>query len=77
MTKPFLEMTNLIIVPFQLVTWEEDKAFVNSDPMDGKRWNQTKQFGVDWTPWDDIHPGTLNLKIAFNESVLQIIFINN
>ncbi|KAI1322459.1 hypothetical protein F5Y16DRAFT_415973 [Xylariaceae sp. FL0255] len=44
-------------IPYRVVTWEENKAFVESDPMDGKHWNHSREFGVSWTPWDDIHPG--------------------
>jgi len=35
-------------------------TFVNSDPMNGKRWNRSREPGNDWTPWDDIHPGELS-----------------
>lgn len=27
--------------------------------MDGKRWNLSRENSIDWTPWDDIHPGQL------------------
>jgi hypothetical protein len=52
--------TKFATVPFRVVSWAEDEGFVNSDPMDGKRWNQSRENGAAWTPWDDIHPGQLN-----------------
>ncbi|RDW91743.1 hypothetical protein BP5796_02908 [Coleophoma crateriformis] len=47
-------------IPYQIVNWDEDSGFVNSDPLDGKRWNQSREWAdsTDWTPWDDIHPGS-------------------
>ncbi|KAI1170943.1 hypothetical protein F4777DRAFT_583382 [Nemania sp. FL0916] len=45
-------------IPYRVVSWEEDKTFIESDPMDGKRWNRSRESGNYWTPWDDIHPGS-------------------
>ncbi|KAI1261339.1 hypothetical protein F5Y18DRAFT_431170 [Xylariaceae sp. FL1019] len=45
-------------IPYRVVTFEEDRAFVESDPMEGKRWNRSRETGNYWTAWDDIHPGS-------------------
>lgn len=55
-----LTFTELAAVPFRVVNWEQDMGFVKSDPMDGKRWNRSRESGPYWTPWDDIHPGELD-----------------
>ncbi|KAI0154556.1 hypothetical protein GGR57DRAFT_466025 [Xylariaceae sp. FL1272] len=45
-------------IPYRVVTFEENKAFIESDPMEGKHWNRSRETGNYWTPWDDIHPGS-------------------
>lgn len=52
-------LLNWLVVPYQIVNWDEQSEFVNSDPLDGKRWNQSREWtdSTEWTPWDDIHPG--------------------
>lgn len=54
-------LLNWLLVPYQIVNWDEDLGFINSDPFDGKRWNMSREWAgsTDWTPWDDIHPGEL------------------